>query len=198
MKKWLAIAWLTTLLAIILSFFWYNQLVYSLPTPIPAHYKTVHNGEKIRLGKGLHFDNHKPVFLHFFNPDCPCSRFNVAQFKTLVKTYHNQVNFAVVLMTAKPYTPAEIRDRFGIDVPIVTDSTIASACGVYSTPQAVVLNAENELYYRGNYNKNRYCTDEKSSYAKIAVMGILHKKTALRLDQFALKAYGCTLPNCNN
>lgn len=198
MRKWIAAAWLTLLLAIIFGFFWYNQLRYSLPTPVPANYKSVRNGEKIVLRKNLQFNNDKPVFLHFFNPDCPCSRFNIDQFKSLVKSYQSQVNFAVVLMTTKPYTAAEVQNRFGITVPIVADSTIAVSCGVYSTPQAVVLNNKKELYYRGNYNKSRYCTDKKTSYASIALTNILHKKTTLRLDQYALKAYGCTLPNCVN
>lgn len=196
MKKWIAAAWLTLLTVIIFGFFWYNQLIYSLPTPFPAHYKSVPLGKKIKLDQHLHFNNDKPVFLHFFNPDCPCSRFNIDQFKSLVKIYHSRVNFAVVLITAKTYTSAEIRDRFGITVPVVSDGEVAASCGVYSTPQAVVLNAERELYYRGNYNKSRYCTDKKTSYANIALMGILHKKTTLRLDQYALKAYGCTLPDC--
>jgi len=198
MRKWIAVAWLTLLAGIILAFFWHNQLKYSLPTPIPADYKSVQNGKKIMLGQKLQFNNDKPVFLHFFNPDCPCSRFNIDQFKSLVKTYRSQVNFAVVLMTDKPYTSSDIQNKFGITVPIVADSTIAMSCGVYSTPQAVVLTAEKKLYYRGNYNKSRYCTDKKTSYANIALMNILHKNTTLRLDQYALKAYGCTLPNCVN
>jgi hypothetical protein len=198
MKKWIATAWLTLLLGLIFGFFWYNQLRYSLPTPIPANYKNVQNGHKVALARNLHFQNNKPIFLHFFNPDCPCSRFNIDQFKALVKTYHNQVNFALVLMTSKPFTSKEIQNRFGITVPIVSDSTLATSCGVYSTPQAVVLNTDQELYYRGNYNKSRYCTDKETSYANIALMKILHKKTTLTLDQYALKAYGCTLPNCGN
>ena len=198
MKKWIASAWLTLLMVIIFSFFWYNQLVYSLPTPVPAAYKAVNKGQKIQLHNGLDFNNHKPVFLHFFNPDCPCSRFNIDHFKTLVKAYHDQVNFAVILMTDKPYTPQEISKRFGLDVPIVADSTLAALCGVYSTPQAVVLNTRSELYYRGNYNKSRYCTDAKTSYARIALEAVLHKKDVITLDQYAFKAYGCTLPNCKN
>lgn len=198
MKKWIASIWLTLLLVIIFSFFWYNQLVYSLPTPIPSAYKTVKNGRKIPLSNSLEFNNHKPVFLHFFNPDCPCSRFNIDHFKTLVKAYHNKVNFAVVLMSDKAYTPQEVSKRFGITVPIVADSAIAEECGVYSTPQAVILNPSGELYYRGNYNKTRYCTDAKTSYARIALDAVLHQKKVVTLDQYAFKAYGCTLPNCKN
>lgn len=196
MKKWIATIWLMLLLAIVFGFFWYNQLVYSLPTPVPADYQQVKTGEKIQLTKELDFKDNKPVFLHFFNPDCPCSRFNITQFKSLVKTYHNKVDFAVVLMTNKNYSADEIRKRFGFDLPVISDTTLARSCGVYSTPQAVVLEKGNRLYYRGNYNKSRYCTDQKTSYAKIAIDGVLHHKQELLMDQFALKAYGCSLPNC--
>jgi len=198
MKKWIATVWLTLLMAIIFTFFWYNQLVYSLPTPVPSSYKTVHTGSKIHLTNTLDFKNNKPVFLHFFNADCPCSRFNIDHFKSLVKTYHNQVNFAVVLLTDKPNSVEEVKKRFGLTVPVVADSSVAAICGVYSTPQAVVLNADRELYYRGNYNKSRYCTDTKTSYALIALNGVLHQQNSLHFDQLALKAYGCKLPNCTN
>lgn len=198
MKKWIASIWLLFLMAIIFGFFWYNQLVYTLPTPIPKGYTTVKNGKVISLKNELNFRNQKPVFLHFFNPDCPCSRFNINHFKSLVKAYHNQVNFAIVLMTDKPYTAAEIQKRFDIDIPVVSDSTLATQSGVYSTPQAVILNADRKLYYRGNYNKTRYCTDEKSSYAKLALNGLLNHSSLIQFDQSALTAYGCKLPNCKN
>lgn len=199
MKKWIAAVWLLFLLAVISGFFWYNQLVYLLPTPVPSDYKAVKNGKVISLPGELDFKNGKPVFLHFFNPDCPCSRFNINHFKSLVKTYQGKVNFAVVLMTAKPYTAAEIRKRFELSLPIiVSDTSLAAATGVYSTPQAVIIGSDSELYFRGNYNKTRYCTDEKSSYAKIALDGLLNHRSLIQFDQLALKAYGCTLPNCNN
>lgn len=196
MKKWIAAIWLLFLMTIIFGFFWYKQLVYTLPTPVPAGYQTVKNGKFIALSHALNFQNKKPVFLHFFNPDCPCSRFNIDHFKSLVKAYHNQVNFAIVLMTDKSYSAAEIQKRFSVDIPVVSDSTLATQSGVYSTPQAVILNADRKLYYRGNYNKTRYCTDEKSSYAKLALNGLLNQTSLIQFDQSALRAYGCTLPNC--
>ena len=195
MKKWLASIWLTFLMIVVITFFWYNQYVYSLPTPIPSNYHSVKTGKKILLNK-IQFRNNKPVFLHFFNPECPCSRFNVDQFKSLVKTYQDQVNFAVILMSAKAYTQAEIQSRFGIDVPVYVDTALATSCGVYSTPQAVVLKEDQTLYYRGNYNKSRYCTDMKTNYAKIAIEGAVEHRALSELDKYAFKAYGCTLPNC--
>jgi hypothetical protein len=198
MKKWIAALWLLFLATIVSGFFWYNQLIYILPTPVPEGYHGVKNGHVITIGKELKFNNNKPVFLHFFNPDCPCSRFNISHFKSLVKTYGANVNFAIVLMTDKPYTASEMRKRFNIDVPVIRDSSLALATGVYSTPQAVILQGNRKLYYRGNYNKTRYCTDEKTSYAKIALDNLLADHKSFQFDRLALQAYGCTLPNCKN
>ncbi len=196
MKRILVFAWLAFLAAGIAALFWYNELQYSLPTPVPQNYHPVSFGQHIKLDHQLTFQNNKPVFLHFFNPDCPCSRFNIAHFKSLVKTYGNRVNFVVVLLTDKYYTPDVVKRKFDLDVPVVVDPATAIRCGVYSTPQAAIINTDHKLYYRGNYNQSRYCTNEKTEYAKIALDGMLQHNTHLVFDQFALKAYGCRLPNC--
>ncbi len=196
MKRVFVFAWLAFLAAGIAVLFWYNELQYSLPTPVPQNYHPVAFGQLIKPDHQLAFQNNKPVFLHFFNPDCPCSRFNIAHFKSLVKAYGNRVNFAVVLMTDKYYTPEAVQKKFDLDVPVVIDPAVAIQCGVYSTPQAAIINTDHKLYYRGNYNQSRYCTNEKTAYAKIALNGMLQHNTHLIFDQFALKAYGCRLPNC--
>jgi thiol-disulfide isomerase/thioredoxin len=196
MKKFLVIIWLVLIFSAVGALFWYNELVYHLPTPIPSNYKPVNNGTVINLSSSLNTDRGKPLFLHFFNPDCPCSRFNMAQFKALVKQYGGQVKFVVVVMNNKAYTAKAIQDKFDLDIPVLFDASLAAACGVYSTPQAVLLDPQRTLYYRGNYNQSRYCTDEKTSYAKIALVGLLHDHAKLVFSQLALKAYGCSLPNC--
>jgi hypothetical protein len=196
MRKAIVTMWLILLMSFVGCFFWYNEYTYALPTPVPVNYKNIKPGEYVSLQKELVFNNNKPVFLHFFNPDCPCSKFNFKQFKTLVKSYQRTVNFAIVLSTAKPYTAQEIQQKFDIDIPVITDSTLAKKCGVYSTPQAVILKNAGELYFRGNYNKSRYCTDPKSDYAKIALDSLLNHKQVGRLDQYVLTAYGCSIENC--
>jgi thiol-disulfide isomerase/thioredoxin len=198
MKKWIAGVWLSVLMIIIAGFFWFNQLVYSMPTPVPNHYLNVKNGAKINISSKLNLGHDKPIFLHFFNPDCPCSRFNIAQFKALVKSYGDSLNFAVIVMSDKPFVEKDIQERFGLTIPIFKDDGIATSCGVYSTPQAVLLKSDNTLFYRGNYNKSRYCTDEKTSYAKLAIEAIVSDKKVTNMDPLALIAYGCTLPNCKN
>src|ERR1700742_2123699 len=105
MKKGAVIAWLLFLSAGIALLFWRSEWIYSLPTPIPANYKNVEPGALISLTAAQSrvlsapAATKKPLFLHFFNPDCPCSRFNMPHFKSLVKLYGQQVNFAIVLMS---------------------------------------------------------------------------------------------------
>jgi hypothetical protein len=197
MRKIFVFGWLLCLAAGIAALFWYNELQYSLPTPVPQNYHHVAFGQLIKMDNQLTFKNNKPVFLHFFNPDCTCSRFNISHFKSLVKTYGKRVNFAVVLLRDKYYTAKEVQQKFDLDVPVVVDLAMAIKCGVYSTPQAAIINTDHKLYYRGNYNQSRYCTNEKTEYAKLALNGMLQHNTRLIFNQFALKAYGCRLPNCN-
>ncbi|HJP64628.1 MAG TPA: redoxin domain-containing protein [Mucilaginibacter sp.] len=196
MRKFLVALWLVFLFSVIGVLFWYNEWVYHLPTPIPENYKPVDQGRLIRLNGIAEAGHSKPVFLHFFNPDCPCSRFNMANFKSLVKRYGRQVNFVIVVMNNKLYTAKAIQDKFDLDLPVLFDPSIAASCGVYSTPQAVLLDEDHKLYYRGNYNSSRYCTDEKTNYARIAITGLLHDHQKIIFNQLALRAYGCQLPNC--
>lgn len=92
--------------------FWHNELVYSLPTPIPKNYTVVNPGNIIPVPESLHSKDNKPVFLHFFNPDCPCSKFNISHFKSLVKQYSNEATFAIVVMNNKSYTARQIQNKF--------------------------------------------------------------------------------------
>jgi hypothetical protein len=195
-KKIIVIAWLGVLLLAVGTLFWYNELQYQLPTPVPADYVSVQPGQLINLKGVLKADHSKPLFLHFFNPDCPCSRFNIKQFKALVNSYGHSVNFVVVVMSTKTFTVDEIQNKFDLKIPVIFDKGIAIACGVYSTPQVALLDNDDKLYYRGNYNRSRYCTDEKTSYAKTAVNGLLNDHARLTFSRLALQSYGCRLPNC--
>lgn len=197
LKKVIAIAALAATFCCIGILFWYSEWQYSLPTPVPQQYLTVKKGELINITAKFNPQKDEPVFLHFFNPDCPCSRFNMPHFKELAETYGGKISFAVVVITTdKNYTEKSIRKKYGITVPVLFDTSLAATCGVYSTPQAVLINTDQSLYYRGNYNKSRYCTDKKSNYAQMAIDGLLASKQEVVFNQYALTAYGCSLPNC--
>jgi len=196
MRNWLVIPWLALIFTAIGYIFWQNELVYSLPTPVPENYHSVKQGETIHLDGKLASAG-KPLFIHFFNPSCPCSRFNLPHFKSLVKKYNDRIAFAIVVMSKEgKATPEEIQDQVDLKIPVCFDQSIAQSCGVYSTPQAVIIDAQGKLYYRGNYNKSRYCTDRNSNFAEMAIDSLLNRSAQPLFNQLALTSYGCVLPEC--
>jgi thiol-disulfide isomerase/thioredoxin len=197
MKTFITVIWLAVLFAGISFLFWQNELKYSLPTPVPQHYQSVKIGTSINLSGKLTSEAGKPMFLHFFNPGCPCSRFNIPQVSALIKKYGDKISFAVVVMAnGTDYAVQDIQDKFGANIPVLFDSTVAASCGVYSTPQAVLMDTEHKLYYRGNYNRSRYCTDKNSNYAQMAIDSLLNNTIDPTFTASALKSYGCELPVC--
>jgi thioredoxin-related protein len=196
MRKALTIVLLLVTFSSMACIFWYTDWEYSLPTPVPAKYHPVTTGTYVELAGTLRVAENKPVFLHFFNPDCPCSRFNIPFFKSLVRKYGDRISFAIVVLNNQSYTANQIKNKFDLDIPVSFDSTLAAKCGVYSTPQAVLLDAEHHLYYRGNYNKSRYCSDSRTNYAQMAIDSLFSHVSQPLFSGLALKAYGCTLPVC--
>ena len=196
MKHALVIGWLAIILTGMSYLFWQNELKYTLPTPVPKRYDPPQRGEHIQVAAELKPEPGKPIFVHFFNPNCPCSKFNVPHVRSLIRKYSDKISFAVVVLSNETFTVEEIQDKFGEDVPVSFDKNIATAYGVYSTPQAVLLDRHHALYYRGNYNKSRYCTDKNSNYAQQAIDTLLSNNTSPIFNQYALKAYGCELPYC--
>ncbi|WAC13179.1 TlpA family protein disulfide reductase [Dyadobacter pollutisoli] len=194
----LVTAWLTLLLSMVGALFWYNDWIYQLPTPVPKNYKPVAIGTQIDLGPKTAAGQHKPVFLHFYNPKCPCSRFNQSHFQSLVREYGQEIDFVVVVLSDQKYTAEKIQDKIGVDIDVIFDPSLAVRCGVYATPQAALLDREQKLYYRGNYNASRYCTDEKTAYAKNAIEALLKSQMLPIWSAKALKSYGCTMPVCKN
>ncbi|MET0466532.1 MAG: hypothetical protein ABW007_25465 [Chitinophagaceae bacterium] len=193
---------LIIILAISLSgiswLFWTHELKYQLPTALPSNYKEVQPGTSLALALPSTPGRPKPVFLHFFNPDCPCSKFNMRHFKELVKKYGGELDFTIVAMASgEEYTAEDIQHRFDLNLPVSFDTSLAKACGVYSTPQAVIIE-DSKLFFRGNYNKSRYCTDPQTNYAQMAIDSLLLHRNNLPFGPLAFKAYGCELPKCNN
>ena len=173
------------------AIFWYQELQYSLPTPVPANYQAIPVGQAISAVTSL---PDGPLFLHFYNPDCPCSRFNANHLKSLIRTYQDSVQVFIVVPSAKAKKMAI--GEFGKDQQYIVDDglKIASSYGVYATPQAVLVDREGKLFYRGNYNKSRYCTAKASNYAELALVALLNNQRPPVFDFYATQAYGCELP----
>lgn len=167
--------------------FWQQELRYALPTPIPASYVPVLFKQQIQLPKS----QTGPVFLHFFNPECPCSRFNVKHINQLINDYKDQIDFKVVIPSFTSIKDAE--NFFDDGVEIIQDNEgWSEACGTYSTPQAVIIDQQSTLYFRGNYNRTRYCTDPRTNYAELALQSFVNNRPLPMMDELATRAYGCS------
>jgi peroxiredoxin len=177
--------------------FWKQEVQYALPTPIPTDYRAVATGEALKLRLKLPFTKQQPVLLHFFNPACPCSRFNLKHFRTLVKQYGHVITFCAVVPEGYKGHTERVRQSLGLSVAVIADEgkQLARSCGVYSTPQAALIDAKGHLYYRGNYNKSRYCTLKNTSFAQRAIDSLLAGSPAPLLGELATRSYGCELPN---
>ena len=106
------------------------------------------------------------------------------------------MDFRIVVLSPKDkYTVEDIQEKFDLNLPISFDSSLAAKCGVISTPQAVILDKQQQLFFKGNYNKSRYCTDTKSDYARMAIDSLLNKNANPLFNRQAHIAYGCSLPS---
>lgn len=198
MRKIMLFVWLSAIFSVIGYIFWHEDFKYNLPTPVPDNYAAVETGDLVSFGINVPEQENRPMFFHFFNPSCPCSKFNVPHFRSLVRDYGGEIDFSIVVMHNKDnYTETDLRERFELDdIPVYFDKAIADSCGVYSTPQAALIDHEGKLFYRGNYNKSRYCTDKGTFYAKMAIDSLLSGTRNSITDMAALTSYGCSLPVC--
>ena len=196
-----ALLLVTSLLGFAGYVFWLQDWKYNLPTPKPQGLQQIAIGSKPPLPPALarlrREAGGRPLFLHFFNPDCPCSRFNEEHVQTLVRANKSTTRFVAVVEPeggelARDAAANATRD-FGMDAVLDGTGEIGRALGVYSTPQAVILNADGTLFFRGNYNLSRYCVDAKTEYARLALEHALAGRPYTAPEGASI-AYGCELP----
>ncbi len=172
--------------------FWNEEMKYALPTPVPRDYKLVEVGTPIDLPR-FNLPN-TALYLHFYNPECPCSRFNAQHIRQLIRSHGDSVAAYVIVPTSNDIEAAQ--KEFGEAMAIRTDANgvLSNACGVYSTPQAVVIDTSGKLFYRGNYNRARYCTASATNYAELALLSLINGADPPVFDLLATQSYGCSLP----
>jgi peroxiredoxin len=177
--------------------FWEHEIKYASPTPLPDNFKDVSVGSQIDL-RSINLPEGKSTVLHFFNPDCPCSKFNMKDFESLSKKYSKKINFYVILQSDDKEAEREFKKRYELDLPVLCDrdGMISDLCGIYSTPQAVILDKSSVIYFKGNYNKSRFCTRKETRYVEIALDSLIEDKPLPMFVQNELTLpYGCALPS---
>ena len=78
------------------------------------------------------------------------------------------------------------------------NNAIAQACGVYSTPQAAIVDYDAKLFYRGNYNRSRYCTARATNFAELSLLALLNNQPSPSFGLLATQSYGCELDDSDN
>jgi hypothetical protein len=180
--------------------FWHQDWQYSRPTPRPPDVRRPALASRVALPPPIErlraSRPGQPMLLHFFNPACPCSRFNVDHVRALETRFRSRVLIVAVLGDGEPAAMRAAYDTLALDVPhyVDADRHLARALGVYATPQAAVLDAEGRLYYQGNYNRTRYCRDHETEYARLALDAVLAGEPPHAYPAEAETAYGCPLP----
>ena len=186
--------------------FWYQDIRYSLPTHRPTGWKEVSRGQTVVLPSRLAATRDgRPLLLHFFNPDCPCSRFNAEHVRALRQRFGDRVHFVAVAQVVDGRSATEqsrsldaIGRLFGPDLEATVDEdgSIAAACGVYSTPQAVIVSGgpSRALLFRGNYSTARYCTTPETEFVRLALEALVNGRLIPPPTREVMVAYGCELP----
>jgi hypothetical protein len=188
------------LLAGIVWVFWQQDLRYSLPTPRPAGWRPPALATRIVLPPAIERLRARragqPILLHFFNPSCPCSRFNTGHVRELSTRFRDEVLVVAVLAEGDAATMRAAYSRLALDVPYFVDADrrLADALGVYSTPQAAIVDRDGRLAYVGNYNRTRYCRERDTEFARIALEAVVARRPQPLLAAAATTAYGCPLP----
>lgn len=177
--------------------FWQHELRYAAPTPVPDRFVDVPLGAEIDLAAwGISSD--RSTLLHFFNPRCPCSKFNMNEFRALVREYKDQVDFFVILQSDDDDARDAFNAKYALDVPVIADrdGRISDVCGIYATPQAVILNDASRIYFKGNYNKSRFCTHKQTQFVDIALDSLVaHRPLPVFVQNELTLPYGCELPS---
>ncbi len=178
-----------TALGLMGAAFWQQDWQYSLPAERPLDLVQPPVGAKIALP----LTAGRPTLLHFLNPDCPCSRFNADHVRSLMERFGQKVRF-VAVVGGRGEASRRVRAELKLDMEVLPDETgdLAERAGIYATPQAVVLDAQGRLYFRGNYNRSRYCLEPEAEYARLALEALLAGHAPPQFPAAEI-SYGCPL-----
>jgi hypothetical protein len=109
--------------------------------------------------------------VHFWDPACPCSRFNEAHVRKIVAEYARRgVQFLVVARAGSGLSEALLAARahrtFGDAVRLVNAPSQAAVGLTPSSPATAILDADGKLAYFGPYSTGAVCTATQGLFAE--------------------------------
>lgn len=112
----------------------------------------------------------RTTLLHFWDPDCPCSRFNQVHVRELIEQNRDQDLRIVIVVHTRNRANAErvrrqARGTFGDDVTVWIDTGELSA-SIPSSPAAAIVSASAELAYFGPYSLGAVCLQGQGDFVE--------------------------------
>lgn len=145
--------------------FWWFQFRFLPPVEVPL----LSHEQLIQLAEQLP-SSETPRVVHFFNPDCLCSRFNESHVRMIIRRYQQLgVEFAVLVPAPTQIALAE--RVFGVPA----FSYALDAAQLY-TPMALVLDHQADLAYIGSYSDSLLCTFETGQLIEDALDALLNNQ----------------------
>lgn len=185
--------------------FWFYEFRFLMPIAPPADAATGPAiGEpapdlKLRTIDGASLDLRAPgtraVYLHFWNPDCPCSRFNEAKVRRLSAEYLPKgVRFVVLVEApqgAKERAMSQAVRSLGLPMLWDDERQVAKAMGLFTSPAGCLIDEQGILQFRDTYASTAYCSSESSDSLEEALELMVAGKV---IPHRPKPAYGCVLP----
>ena len=207
-KKIIGAGAIAILFSVVVAIFWFEQFQFYRPVSLPENFQEVNVNDTIVLNNLLFNTKEKEtrsVFIHFFDTSCKFSRINIEHIRLFTKKYKKSFSFYVVVSGEHDQNFIDtFKTKFQVPefVRLISDKscTVAKECGVYSTPQAVIINPNHTLYFRGNYNSQTgLCTPANigNSSPAIAIRYKINDSPSPNFPPYMVQPWGCELFNSN-
>lgn len=208
-KKWFVASLVTLWLISTLVAFWWFQFrnIQAFDSDAPNNqtvfFESGELGHRLeKLVANDHVSNEKKEaisVIHFWNPDCPCNRFNEVHVKKIITDYaEKNVNFTIVVSGS---SEKERNQRQALAEKIFNHSAVKEIRsdwpmhkGPPSSPAVAVLNRRGELVYFGPYSLGARCAPDKGKFVESVLDGLYASKKSADKKQLNTLAVGCFCP----
>ena len=145
-------------------------------------------------------DKKTPIsVIHFWNPDCPCNRFNEVHVKKIISDYADKnVKFTVVVGGS---SKEERHQRQVLAKQVFNHIAVKEIRsdwpmhkGPPSSPAVGVINGQGELVYFGPYSLGARCAPDKGQFVESVLDGLHARKKSSDKKQLNTLAVGCFCP----
>ena len=137
--------------------------------------------------------------IHFWDPDCPCSRFNEVHVKKIISSYiAKNVQFTIVV---KGGTAEARHEHMRLAQQVFQDSAVKEIRsdwpvqnGPPSSPAVAVINRQGQLVYFGPYSLGARCAPDKGKFVETVLDKLDSEKNSASKKQLNTLAVGCFCP----